>query len=119
MSDKTKTVVGQGYYLEQIGDKKFKISANSFFQVNPFTAQKIFEYVRNEISCLKWRYDVHVTASFGLGFEMPDSIKEADENMYVAKQKGKNFTAYRKDGTQYLAERRLDIREPIPDVEAD
>ena len=57
-----------------------------------------------------------VTASFGLGFEMPDSIKEADENMYVAKQKGKNFTAYRKDGTQYLAERRLDIRNPIPDV---
>ena len=79
-------------------------------------AVRLSEYIRNEISCLKWRYDVHVTASFGLGFEMPDSIKEADENMYVAKQKGKNFTAYRKDGTQYLAERRLDIRNPIPDV---
>ena len=80
-------------------------------------AVRLSEYIRNEISCLKWRYDVHVTASFGLGFEMPDSIKEADENMYVAKKKGKNFTAYKKDGTQYLAERRLDIREPIPDVE--
>ncbi len=50
MSDKTKTVIGQGFYFEQIGDKKFRISANSFFQVNPFTAQKIFEYVKSEIA---------------------------------------------------------------------
>ena len=34
---------------------------------------------------------------------------------YLAKQKGKNFTAYKKDGKQYLAERRLDIRNPMPD----
>ena len=78
-------------------------------------AVRFSEHVRTEISGLKWRKDVHVTASFGLGFEMPDSVKEADENMYVAKQKGKNFTAYKKDGKQYLAERRLDIRNPIPD----
>ncbi|WP_407426737.1 GGDEF domain-containing protein [Treponema sp.] len=78
-------------------------------------AVRFSEHVRTEISNLKWRKDVHVTASFGLGFEMPDSVKEADENMYIAKQKGKNFTAYRKDGKQYLAERRLDIRNPMPD----
>lgn len=78
-------------------------------------AVKLSESVRTEISLLKWRKEVHVTASFGLGFEMPDSLKEADENMYIAKQKGKNFTAYRKDGKQYLAERRLDIRNPMPD----
>ena len=78
-------------------------------------AVKFSEHIRMEIASLKWRKDVHVTASFGLGFEMPDSIKEADENMYVAKQKGKNFTAYKKDGKQYLAERRLDIRNPMPD----
>ncbi len=79
-------------------------------------AIKLSEHVRTEIAQMKWRNDVHVTASFGLGFEMPDSVKEADENMYVAKQKGKNFTAYKKDGKQYLAERRLDIRNPVPDV---
>ena len=78
-------------------------------------AVRFSENVRTEISSMKWKNDVHVTASFGLGFEMPDSLKEADENMYVAKQKGKNFTAYKKDGKQYLAERRLDIRNPMPD----
>ena len=78
-------------------------------------AVRLSEHIRNEISMMKWSKDVHVTASFGLGFEMPDSLKEADENMYVAKQKGKNFTAYKKDGVQYLAERRLDIRQPISD----
>ena len=71
--------------------------------------------MRNDIAQLKWSKDIQVTASVGLGFEMPDSLKEADENMYVAKQKGKNFTAYRKNGKQYLAERRLDIREEMPD----
>ena len=78
-------------------------------------AVRFSEHIRNEISAMKWQKDVHVTASFGLGFEMPDSLKEADENMYVAKQKGKNFTAYKKNGKQYLAERRLDIRNPMPD----
>lgn len=76
---------------------------------------RLSESLRNEISIKKWRKDVHVTASFGLGFEMQDTLKEADENMYVAKQKGKNFTAYKKDGKQYLAERRLDIRNYVPD----
>ncbi len=78
-------------------------------------AVRLSEYLRHEISSLKWPNNVHVTASFGVGFNKADAIKEADENMYIAKQKGKNFTAYRKDGIQYLAERRLDIRNPIPD----
>ncbi len=78
-------------------------------------AVKLSERIRTEISFLRWRENVRVTASFGLGFEMPDSVKEADENMYLAKKKGKNFTAYRKDGKQYLAERRMDIRNPVPD----
>lgn len=75
------------------------------------------EHIRNEISILKWRYNIHVTASLGIGFESQNSIKEADENMYIAKRKGKNFTAFRKDGKQYLAERRLDIRNEIPDTQ--
>ena len=78
-------------------------------------AVKFSERIRTEISLLRWRENVRVTASFGLGYEMPDSVKEADENMYLAKKKGKNFTAYRKDGKQYLAERRMDIRNPVPD----
>ena len=78
-------------------------------------AVRLSEYLRHEISSLKWSKNIHVTASFGLGFESTQAVQEADENMYVAKNKGKNFTAYKKDGKQYLAERRLDIRNPIPD----
>lgn len=78
-------------------------------------AVRFCEHIRKEISILKWRNNVHVTASLGLGFETPNSIKEADENMYIAKQKGKNLTAYKRDGKQFLAERRLDIRNPMPD----
>ena len=57
-----------------------------------------------------------MTASIGLGYEDSNPLKEADENMYVAKRKGKNFVAYKKNGKQYLAERRIDIRNEIPDV---
>ena len=73
------------------------------------------ENIRGEIAALKWQKDVHVTASFGIGFEGADVLKEADENMYQAKQNGKNFTAYKKDGKQFFAERRLDIRNPLPE----
>ena len=78
-------------------------------------AVRLSEYLRHEISSLKWSKNIHVTASFGLGFESTQAVQEADENLYVAKNKGKNFTAYKKDGKQYLAERRIDIRNPIPD----
>jgi len=75
---------------------------------------RLAEKIRSEIADTKWEKDVRVTASLGLGFDKQEPVKEADANMYVAKQKGKNFTAYKKDGKQYLAERRLDIRNEIP-----
>ncbi|MBR6164045.1 23S rRNA (uracil(1939)-C(5))-methyltransferase RlmD [bacterium] len=50
MSDRTETIVGRGFYYEEVNGKKFRISANSFFQVNPETAGKIFEYVKKEIT---------------------------------------------------------------------
>ena len=49
----------------------------------------------------------------GFGHDFGDEVLR--ENRYLAKQKGKNFTVYKKDGKQYLAERRLDIRNPMPD----
>jgi len=78
-------------------------------------AVRFCEHIRTEISLLKWRNDVHVTASLGLGFETANCKKEADENMYIAKQKGKKLTAYKRNGKQFLAERRLDIRNSMPD----
>ena len=49
MGKKTECVVGENFVYEQILDKTFKIGASSFFQINPYTAENIFYYVKNYI----------------------------------------------------------------------
>lgn len=49
LSDKTVCVTGQDYVEEKILDKIFKIGADTFFQVNPKSAENIFQYVKDEI----------------------------------------------------------------------
>jgi len=41
--DKIVTLYGQDYYMDQIGDLKFKVSFFSFFQTNTFGAEKLYE----------------------------------------------------------------------------
>jgi 23S rRNA (uracil1939-C5)-methyltransferase len=45
LGDKNKILYGQDYIIEQLEDMKFKISLNSFFQVNPIQAVKIYNTV--------------------------------------------------------------------------
>lgn len=49
LTDKTEIVVGKNFVKERILDKTFKIGANSFFQVNPKSAENIFAYVKEYI----------------------------------------------------------------------
>lgn len=49
MTEKTELLVGKDYTKERILDKTFKIGPNSFFQVNPKSAENIFGYVKNYI----------------------------------------------------------------------
>ncbi len=77
-------------------------------------AIRVAESMRSEIARGVLEQNVKVTASFGIGTAPENPIEQADKNMYKAKTSGKNFTAYEKDGKEYLAERRLDIRNPIP-----
>ena len=46
----TKPLLGDDFYIEKLSDITFKISANSFFQVNPYSAEIIFNTVKNLIS---------------------------------------------------------------------
>lgn len=46
---KTECVVGADYVEEKLLDKVFKIGADTFFQINPASAENIFAYVRNYI----------------------------------------------------------------------
>lgn len=50
MSNDTKSVIGKDYIKEKLCDTVFKIGANTFFQVNPESANNIFNYVKNYIS---------------------------------------------------------------------
>ena len=75
------------------------------------------ESIRTKICRLQFSNGVHVSASFGVGAKPENPIKLADENLYYAKSKGKNIVAYKINNKQYLAERRLEIRNPMPDTE--
>lgn len=50
LGQKTECLCGKDYIEEMILDKKFKVGANTFFQINPKSAENIFKYVKNYIS---------------------------------------------------------------------
>lgn len=50
LGEKTEIVSGQGYIEEKLCDKIFKVGAETFFQVNPSSANNIFEYVKKHVS---------------------------------------------------------------------
>ncbi len=49
LSDDTECVCGKDFVKEKILDKTFRIGANTFFQINPKSAENIFAYVRRYI----------------------------------------------------------------------
>lgn len=49
MSKETQCLVGNNFYTEKVGDITYKISANSFFQVNPYSAEKMFDTVKKMV----------------------------------------------------------------------
>lgn len=49
LSDETECVCGKDFVKERILDKTFRIGANTFFQVNPKSAENIFAYVKKYI----------------------------------------------------------------------
>lgn len=50
LGKETQLIEGEEYLEEQLCDKIFKVGAETFFQVNPYTANNIFEYVKKYIS---------------------------------------------------------------------
>lgn len=46
LGNKTECVIGEDYVYEQILGKTFKIGANTFFQINPKSAENIFKFVK-------------------------------------------------------------------------
>lgn len=50
LGKETIKIVGNSFYIENLGDYKYQVSANSFFQVNPPCAKEIFNKVKELIS---------------------------------------------------------------------
>src|SRR5574344_701956 len=49
LGDKTELIIGKDFIKERILDKTFRISSNTFFQVNPKSAENIFGYIKEYI----------------------------------------------------------------------
>lgn len=49
MGKKSEVLLGNGVIEETLSGRKFEISSGSFFQVNPAIAEKLFQYVHDEI----------------------------------------------------------------------
>ncbi len=49
LGQKSESIIGEDFVKEQLIDKTFKIGANTFFQINPKSAENIFKYVKNYI----------------------------------------------------------------------
>lgn len=110
----TVCICGDDYIEEKILDKYFKIGADTFFQVNPKSAENIFEYVKKEIS--KYNnptvLDAYAgIAAFGIVIsdvcknvvsveENKNSIKKAYEALEI--NNVKNVELHAKDTTKYL-----------------
>lgn len=49
LGNESKSILGDNYYFDEIEDKKYRISTNSFFQTNPYCAKLIFNKVKDFI----------------------------------------------------------------------
>lgn len=50
LGKETQIIEGESFIEEKLCDKIFKVGADTFFQINPYTANNIFEYVKKYIA---------------------------------------------------------------------
>ena len=114
LGEKSVCVAGIDFVEEKIIDKVFKIGANTFFQVNPKSAENIFKYVKDEVSKSETPtvLDAYAgIATFGIVVsdisksvisveENKESIEKARE--VIASNNIKNVEVYAQDTLKYL-----------------
>ena len=98
MTSDTRKIQGENFIIEKIGDKVYKISANSFFQVNTGSAKNIFDTVKEIIvqnySTPRILDAYSGVSSFGIWLadiakevvsveEAPSATKDAAENVIL------------------------------------
>ena len=107
LGDKNKILWGNDYIFDYIGDKKFKISVNSFFQINPAQTEKLYKKAvefagvsKNDI-CIDAYCGIgtislilapHVKKVYGIEI-IPQAISDAIENAELNSIKNAEFIA--------------------------
>ena len=123
LSDKTVCVTGQDYVEEKILNKIFKIGADTFFQVNPKSAENIFHYVKDEIENFENPsvLDAYAgIATFGIVVsDVAKSVVSVESNKssiekakeVIKENNIENVELYAQDTTKYLnkIKRKFDI----------
>lgn len=114
LGKETKCVCGQDFIKEKLLDKTFKIGADTFFQVNPKSAENIFKYVKAEVAKLDKPtvLDAYAgIATFGICVsdvaEKVTSVEENSASIDKAKEvlelnKIKNVEIFAQDTLKYL-----------------
>lgn len=115
LGKKTECLYGKDFVTEKLIDKTFKIGAETFFQINPKSAENIFKYVKNYISTT---FDKPVVldayagiSSFGICIsdvcKKVVSVEENSEAVKLAREtaefnKVKNLEIYNQDATEFF-----------------
>ncbi len=98
-----KTIYGDNYFIDMINDYLFKVSYNSFFQVNPYMCSElfslVFEYTKNSNNVLDLYSGVGTlsivassNASKVLGVEIVDNaVSDANINKVINKRNNVEF----------------------------
>lgn len=77
LGDKNKVLYGKGYIEDYIGDKKYKISASSFYQVNPVQTEFLYDTVKSFAKLTGNEIVVDMYAGVGtIGIYLADKAKK-------------------------------------------
>ena len=120
LGEKTIILKGKEFIEETLCDKTFKIGAKTFFQVNPTSANNIFQYIKNYISD-NFKQPTILDAYAGItafGICLSDitskvvSIEEVPESVELAKQiieenNIDNIELHQGDAGQFLSQESL------------
>lgn len=123
LGQNTECICGQDFVEEKIIDKTFKIGADTFFQINPKSAENIFKYVKDEVSKIENPIilDAYAgIATFGIIVsDIAENVVSVEENSASIKKAQdvlrenniSNVELYAQDTIKYLksVKRKFDI----------
>lgn len=124
LGSKTECICGKSFVKERIIDRTFRIGANTFFQINPKSAENIFKYVKDYIK-INYENPVVLDAYAGIttfGICISDvckkvvSVEENKESVALARETAKlneinNLEMHNQDATEFFKKekRKFDV----------